>query len=285
MKILVTGATGFIGQHVIRCLLKRTDLEIIGTTRDLNKAKKIDFYEKIKFIEIDLSMENRTVFHQLDSPDILIHLAWDNLPNYNEHFHIKKNLVENKKFIFNMINSGLNDITVSGTCFEYGMKSGCLHEKLIASPINRYGISKNSLRIFTEDLQIDFDFSFKWLRLFYTFGEGQGSGSLIAQIEKTAASSIKKFNMSGGDQIRDYLPVNEMAELIVRCSLQKKIDGIINCCSGKPISIKNLVGNYIKEKGYDIKINFGAFPYPDYEPMAFWGDNRKLNEVLLNEKK
>ena len=92
MKILVTGATGFIGQHVIRCLLKRTDLEIIGTTRDLNKAKKIDFYEKIKFIEIDLSMENRTVFHQLDSPDILIHLAWDNLPNYNEHFHIKKNL-------------------------------------------------------------------------------------------------------------------------------------------------------------------------------------------------
>lgn len=285
MKILVTGATGFIGQHVIRCLLKRSGLEIIGTTRDLNKAKKIDFFKKIKFIEIDLSIENRTIFHQLDSPDILIHLAWDNLPNYNELFHIKKNLVENKKFIFNMIDSGLKDITVSGTCFEYGMKSGCLHEKLIVSPSNPYGISKNSLRKFTENLQSDFNFSFKWLRLFYTFGERQGSGSLIAQIEKTAASSIKKFDMSGGEQIRDYLPANEMAELIVTCSLQKKIDGIINCCSGKPISIKNLVENYIQEKGYDIKINFGAYPYSDYEPMAFWGDNQKLNEVLLNEKK
>ncbi|MCK5226422.1 MAG: NAD(P)-dependent oxidoreductase, partial [Planctomycetes bacterium] len=86
--------------------------------------------------------------------------------------------------------------------------------------------------------------------------------------------------MSGGEQIRDYLPVKKVAEYIVNIATQKKITGIINCCSGEGITIKKLVENYIKENKLDIKLNLGYHPYLDYEPMEFWGDNEKLKNIL-----
>lgn len=285
MKILVTGASGFIGQHVIRNLLQRSGITIVATTRDLAKATHLDFFEKVQFVETDLSIADEMIFHKLGAPDIMIHLAWDGLPNYKGLFHVEKNLIENTRFIKTMVGSGLKDISVSGTCFEYGMVEGCLREDMVTNPGNPYGQAKDSLRKFIEALKSDFDFSFKWLRLFYMYGDGQAPNSLIAQIEKTIAMGGKEFNMSGGEQVRDYLHVNQVADYIVQCSLQSKIEGVINCCSGKPITVKKLVQDYIQEKNYALHLNFGFYPYPDYEPMAFWGDNTKLNEVLLNAKK
>ena len=285
MKILVTGASGFIGQYVIRNLLQRSGITIVATTRDLEKAAHLDFFHKVQFIETDLSIPDEMVFYKLGAPDIMIHLAWDGLPNYKGQFHIEKNLVENARFIKTMIGSGLKNVNISGTCFEYGMVEGCLREDMVTNPSNPYGQAKDSLRKYIETLKSDFDFSFKWLRLFYMYGDGQAPNSLITQIEKTIAMGGKEFNMSGGEQVRDYLHVNQVANYIVQCSLQNKVEGVINCCSGEPITVKKLVQDYIQEKNYVLHLNFGFYPYPDYEPMAFWGDNTKLNEVLLNAKK
>ncbi len=66
--------------------------------------------------------------------------------------------------------------------------------------------------------------------------------------------------------------------------MQNDITGIINCCSGKPISIRNLVENYLKKHNNAIKLNLSFYPYPDYEPMAFWGDNTKLKKILRGYK-
>ena len=90
----------------------------------------------------------------------------------------------------------------------------------------------------------------------------------------------KRFNMTAGEQLRDYLPVEKVAEYIVKISLQNKVRGIINCCSGKPISIKKLVENYMINKKNKIELNFGYYPYTDWEPMVFWGDTAKLNKIL-----
>ena len=84
--------------------------------------------------------------------------------------------------------------------------------------------------------------------------------------------------MSGGEQLRDYLSVDDVAANIVSCSLQTQINGIINCCSGKPISVRSFVENYLKKRNIEMKLNLGFYPYADYEPMAFWGDRTKLQK-------
>lgn len=265
-------------------LLSLNRYQIIATSIDLTKnIRNFEWYDRVKYIQCDLNESKKNYFTFFEEPDSLIHLSWEGLPNYNEFYHFERNLFSNYNFIKNIIKNGLKDVNIIGTCFEYGMKSGCLSEDIETNPINAYSIAKDTLRRFIELLNDKFNFSFKWIRLFYMYGQGQNPNSLIAQLDKALENDKEIFNMSGGEQIRDYLHISKVAEYIVRISLQKKITGKINCCSGKPISIKELVENYIKKKGKSIKLNLGYYPYPDYVPMAFWGDNSKLNSILKND--
>jgi dTDP-6-deoxy-L-talose 4-dehydrogenase (NAD+) len=278
MKILVTGATGFIGRHVISELLKY-DHQVIAATRknDLNIHEgKLDFI----FLDIDSLDLNENYFTWCGRPDLLIHLAWQGLPNYKSLFHFENNLPVHYDFLKNMVENGLKNMVVTGTCFEYGMKEGCLSETMITDPQNAYALAKDTLHKFLVELQKHQPFDCKWIRLFYMYGNGQNSSSLLSQLQTAIQNGDKEFNMSGGEQERDYLPVEKVAEYIVAISLQNKISGIINCCSGQPIKVKQLVKDYLIEKHSEIKLNLGYYPYTDYEAMSFWGDDSKLKKII-----
>lgn len=282
-KVLVTGATGFIGNYVINELLN-SSCSVIASSLHEEKAKNFDWYTKVKYLALDLSAldDSENYFEYFNHPDILIHLAWEGLPNYNSSFHVEENLPRHFQFLSNLIINGLNDITITGTCLEYGMKEGCLREDMTATPANSYAIAKDSLRKKLEQLKAAHLFSFKWVRLFYMYGKGQNPKSILAQLEKAIQNNEEVFNMSGGEQLRDYLPIEKVAAYIAKIALQKETDGIINCCSGVPISIKQFVQNYLRDKNVSIKLNLGYYPYPNYEPMEFWGDNKKLAAILAS---
>ena len=120
-KVLVTGATGFIGHHVIQELLKN-NVEIIATSSNIEKAKKFSWFNKVSYIELDFNDLNKSTnyFKYFGKPDLLIHLAWEGLPNYKSDFHLVDNLPKHKLFLKNIIDNGLNNLTVTGTCFEIG---------------------------------------------------------------------------------------------------------------------------------------------------------------------
>lgn len=281
MKILVTGATGFIGNYVIEELLKN-NIEVIATSANKQRAKTLDWYQKTDFIEYDINNsvnDNENLYQYFNSPDKVIHLAWENLPNYNELFHIEKNLFSNYYFLKKLIISGLKDLNVIGTCFEYGMMNGHLNESIITDPKNSYAIAKDSLRKFLELLNVNYKFSLKWIRLFYIYGKGQSEKSLYSQMEKALENNNTEFKMSAGEQVRDFLSVENVANHIAKISLQNNVTGIINCCSGEPQSVRKFVENYFSSKGKDIKLILGYYPYPDYEPLAFWGDDTKLKKI------
>ncbi len=278
MKILVTGATGFVGKHVINELRKH-DHQIIGTSSGNNKNESST---KLSYAFLDLDNLNKTenYFSHFDNPDLLIHLAWQGLPNYNSLFHFEDNLMAHYSFLKNMVSHGLKKIVVTGTCFEYGMKEGCLSEDMIADSQNAYALAKDTLRKFLFELQKQNEFDCKWIRLFYMYGQGQNPNSLLSQLQRALENGDKEFNMSGGEQERDYLQIEKVAEYIVKISLQNKITGIVNCCSGVPIKVKQLVENYLIENNKKIKLNLGFYPYTDYEPMSFWGDDTKLKKII-----
>ncbi len=279
MKVMVTGATGFIGRHLVNKLVRRGH-KVVAVARDLSRARKMDWFEKVDFIVSDIHFPQSAEKLAVGCPDVLIHLAWPGLPHYKALFHFEVNLPASYRFIKEMVELGCRRVLVTGTCFEYGLKCGRLSEEEPANPVTPYALAKDSLRRFLTELQVDIPFSFQWVRLFYMHGSGQNPHSLLAQLDRAINNGDKVFNMSGGEQLRDYLPVENAADLLAALIESPGIDGVINCCSGKPISIRSLVEQRIKERESSISLNLGFYPYPDYEPMAFWGNITKLTGIL-----
>jgi len=280
MKIMVTGATGFIGNHLVPLLLERGH-EVVAVARDEEKASKLSWYADVQFLAQDIhTVENKLGLDEFGNPDALIHLAWSGLPNYKALFHFEDNLLADYKFIKSLVDQGLKQVLVTGTCFEYGMQNGCLKEDMSTFPSNPYALAKDTLRKFLQSLQQHTSFTLQWVRLFYMYGARQNPSSLLAQLDRAIENGEKQFDMSGGEQLRDYMPVEDVANRIVCLAEHVASDGIYNCCSGVPISIRELVERRVREKGSNIELNLGHYPYPDYEPMAFWGARHRLDNVL-----
>lgn len=277
MKIAVTGASGFIGRYVLAELLRHS-VEIVALTRDTRRLA--DFSDKVLLKEMDIGLVSQDCFDLTGQPDVLIHLAWDGLPNYKSLHHFETELPKQYRFLKAIVEGGLGSLVATGTCLEYGMQSGPLSENLPAMPNNPYGHAKDTLRRELQFLQSTGEFNFTWARLFYMYGDGQAPSSLYPQLKQAVMRGEAKFDLSGGEQLRDYLPVQQVARYLVELALARCNGGVVNVCSGKPISIRTLVEGWLLANDWQIELNFGYYPYPDYEPMAFWGDRRRLDEIL-----
>jgi dTDP-6-deoxy-L-talose 4-dehydrogenase (NAD+) len=272
LKIAVIGASGFIGRHVVTELLKY-DVDIVATYYS-SKSKLIS-PSKVHWLNFDIGKSSDNIFSELGKPDVLIHLTWSGLPNYNSPHHYETELPNQYDFLRKMILGGLKSVVIAGTCFEYGMQSGPLSADMETEPNNSYGFAKDVLRKQLEYLQLKYEFKITWARLFYMYGEGQSEASLLPQLQKAVLNNKKKFKMSGGEQLRDYLPVTEVAKQLVLLAQQPKNIGVVNVCSGEPKSVRCLVEQWIEENNWNIELELGYYAYPDYEPMAFWGVTNK----------
>ena len=266
-KVILTGASGFIGRHLVPLLLEK-NYSVIAISRDKNKAKNYDWFKEVEYIELDINKNRNNL--KIEKNTSLIHLAWSNLPNYNSNFHFEENLTSSYKFIRSLVDQNIEQVLVTGTCFEYGLQNGPLNSSLTCNPITAYGFAKDCLRKQLNFLLKDKNLCFQWARLFYIYGEGQNKNSLFSQLDFAIKENEKFFNMSKGEQLRDYLPVEKVAQKIMHLFINKK-KGLHNICSGEPISIRNMVEARISYLGSNIKPNYGHYAYPDYEPMAFWG--------------
>jgi nucleoside-diphosphate-sugar epimerase len=279
VKIAVTGASGFIGRHVVAELEGR-GISPIVTCRPTSKIPSALAGHTV--VPIELTDPPSDVFDLIGKPDIVIHLAWGGLPNFKSLHHFEQELPFQYRFLRLLIDSGLRNLLVTGTCQEYGMQSGPLIEDSEARPTTPYGFAKDALRRELEYLRQVIPFNLTWARLFYVYGEGQAASSLLPQLRTAVANGEKAFNMSGGEQLRDYLPITVLASHLVSLSLTAGNSGVVNVCSGKPISVRKLVEGWIKENGWQIVLNPGYYAYPVYEPMAFWGERTKLDRCLGN---
>lgn len=276
--VLVTGATGFIGQHVVERLLAMSGTRVVATARTEPAAGRATWLPTVQFVPYDIAADpaETDLFTYFGKPDAVIHLAWPGLPDYKSMAHVDTYWLQQYRFLTNLLTNGLTNLTVTGTCLEYGLQSGCLSESLPTLPTTAYGLAKDTLRKALDLFVAGQNVPVKWLRLFYMYGRGQHPKSLLAQVEAAALQGETTFNMSKGEQLRDYLPVSDVADYIVQVAQQKQVTGVINCCSGRPVAVRTFVERFMMERSYHLTLNLGHYPYPDYEALAFWGDNQKL---------
>lgn len=274
LKILISGASGFIGKNLISKLLKKNN-EITVIVRSKKKIKKQDWFNKVNVIEGDI-FKKRDFFLRKNY-NVLIHLAWDNLDNFNDKKHLQ-NLKKHKRFIENALKNNVKRFIFAGTCQEYGKINGKLDENIKIKPSTSYSRSKNELRKFIFTKKKDYNITVQWLRIFYLYGKYQNKDTIFGQLDEAIKKREKTFNMSSGEQIRDYLNVKELCNIFSLLLEKPKIDGVINCCSGKKLKLISLVKKYIGKN--KIKINRGYYKIPKYEQMHFWGCCKKLNQLF-----
>ena len=282
-KVAITGSSGFIGRELIRYILNKTNYRIIAIYN--TTEPDVVNNNKIEYKKINLKYRYKNFYKILDSPDILIHLAWPDLSNYKSSKHLNITEPFNYYFLHNMIKNGLKNLFCSGTCFEYGKVEGELSENIKLRPENNYAKSKVILLNKLLDLKKNnnYNFNFVWGRLFYIYGKNQ-KNTIYSQLCKAISKNEKKFKMSKGLQKRDYLPIDRVVEYIYFLSFFNQDFGVVNICSGKPVFVKSLVKKWVKELNSKITLDTSFYPYNDYEAMNFWGSNNKLDKIIKSLK-
>ncbi len=279
MKILLTGANGYIGSHITRELLDKGHEVIACDIQDTN----IDKRAKIKIFNIFDYSKDINLYQELGEPDICLHLAWRNGFIHNADSHIA-DLSSHYTFLTKMINEGLKHLAVMGTMHEIGYWEGAINEKTPCNPISMYGIAKDSLRKSMITFCKSKDCILQWLRCFYILGDDRKNNSIFCKLLAANDEGKEFFPFTSGKNKYDFIDIEVLSKQISTTILQNKITGIINCCTGTPISLADKVEQFIKENNLNIKLQYGAYPDRPYDSPCTYGDSTLINEIMNNEK-
>jgi dTDP-6-deoxy-L-talose 4-dehydrogenase (NAD+) len=273
MKIAIIGGTSFIGQSLISRLKKKNLIATYNSNKILNDSK-------VKWKKLDFRNKKKNFFKYLNYPDIVINLAWADIPKYNLKKHFKTFYYQ-KRLNLNLINNGLKNLIILGTCYEYGKINGRISENEEEKPNTAYGKAKLMLLRNILKLKRKKKFKLTWLRPFFIYGLNKKRVTLFSLIKQLNENKISKLNVSG-DLVRDFVPVSFLCSTINRVIELNKDLGIVNLCSGRGISIKNFIKKNLTFNKNLKKINMNSYNPNSFEPKAFWGDNRKLKKILSN---
>ena len=278
MRVAVTGAGGYMGRYVVRELLSRAHKV---TAVDLH-YKEVD--SRAEFSDVKIFSGEKDIYAQLGKPDLCIHLAWQDGFIHNSPKHME-NLSDHFIFLKNMIEGGCKNIAVMGTMHEVGFWEGCVKADTPCRPLSLYGVAKNALRQSLLLLGQNRDVNVYWLRAFYIMGDDTRNSSIFTKLLEAQEIGKKEFPFTTGENQYDFITIKELARQIVAASTQSKYTGIINVCSGKPVSLKDKVNAFIEEKGLDIRLQYGAFPERPYDSKIIYGDNTIIQKILEAEEK
>lgn len=276
MKILVTGAGGYIGRHVVKYLLDN-NIEVIANDFNDERLDKRAVINTANIFEVD------NPYKVLGEADVCIHLAWKDGFVHNSNAHMEY-LSDHYKFIDKMLSSGLKQMVVMGSMHEVGYYEGAIDENTPCNPLSLYGIAKDALRRSSKMLAEKYGALWQWIRAYYIFGDDKYASSIFAKLQQAASDGKKTFPFTTGKNKYDFIHIEKLAEMISQVALQKEVTGIINCCTGKPVSLAEQVEWYIKENKLDIKLEYGAFPDRAYDSPAVWGNSEKIDKIFANIK-
>ena len=275
LKILVTGANGYLGQGIVRSILNNGHC-VVAT--DFNTQFVDERAERIacNLFEVD------NPYSFFGEPDVLLHLAWrDGFVHYSSA-HID-DLPKHYAFIKKMVDGGIQQVAVMGSMHEIGFFEGSINESTPCHPTTPYGIAKNALRDLTQMICRQKNIVFQWLRGYYIVGNSKFGSSIFSKITAAVDEGKTEFPFTLGQNQYDFIDYPDFCAQVAAVVGQKNEQGIINICSGKPEKLADRVERFIKENGYRIKLQYGAFPDRPYDSKAIWGNDTKIRKIMENQ--
>ncbi|MCM1157442.1 MAG: NAD-dependent epimerase/dehydratase family protein [Bacteroidales bacterium] len=274
MKILVTGANGYLGQGIVMALLNKGH-HVVATDIAVDNIDK-----RADIVKADLfSIENP--YKYFFEPEVVLHLAWRKGFVHNDASHIN-DLPMHFAFVKNMVELGINRIAIMGSMHEIGFYEGCVDENTPCKPLSLYGIAKNALRDIATILTKEKGVQLQWLRGYYIVGNSEFGSSIFSKITQAVKNGDKEFPFTSGQNQYDFLKYDDFCNQVASVVQQSEINGIINICSGKPEKLADCVERFIEENHYDIKLLYGKYPDRIYDSKALWGNDKKIQTVLNN---
>ena len=273
MKILVTGANGYLGTGVVKQLCDDGQTVVAACH---SRTDIVDIRAEIKQCDI-FDIDNP--YEYFEKPDVLLHMAWRNGFVHNDNSHID-DLPKHYAFIKKMLDAGCKQIAVLGTMHEVGFFEGSIKEDTPTHPESLYGISKDALRNITKLLCKNAGATFQWLRGYYIVGNSEHGCSIFSKITAAEKNGQELFPLTMGINQWDFINYDDFAKQVAATVEQKEIDGVINICYGRPEKLADRVERFIKENGYKIKLDYGKFPDRPYDSKAVWGDDKKIRKIM-----
>jgi len=274
--VMLTGASGFIGRHCIPLLIKNGyDVHALTSKKNVHADPKVSWHTTNLLNPQEIHDAMVTI-----CPTHLMHFAWYTMPG--KYWNARENiqwLQASVNLVQEFSDGGGKRMVGAGTCAEYDLRYGYCSEDLTPlNPKNLYGISKQSCHLIAQEITKAAKISNAWGRIFFLYGPYENQTRLMPSIIN-ALLQEKTAPCSSGDQIRDYLFVEDVADAFVRL-LNSSVTGPVNIASGKPVSIREIIDLIATKIGHEELIRYGQYPTsPSEEPLIVADNNRLRNEV------
>jgi nucleoside-diphosphate-sugar epimerase len=280
MKVLVTGAAGFIGAHVVAALARRgadpVALVRSRTVRPLNIAALDDSH----VVEADYHDVARLeqVFQDV-RPGAVVHCAWRLAPGggYLDDPANLRELEASLRFLDVARRHGCSRVVGIGTCLEYGASEQPVSEVAPLEPQSVYAASKAALYLAGQAWSRAVGVSFAWARVYYTFGPGEPPHRLVPSVVNALLRG-ERIATTTGQQRRSFLFVEDVADAIAAITLSTE-DGPFNVGSKDVVSVRAMIEGIADVLGRGDLLDIGKLP-PRAEPDVLWADTKRLETRL-----